>query len=79
MLNHVKQTRKMMGLTQKELAELASVGRVTISNIETERYIPGVDTALKIARALERTVEELFILEQDKEEHGGGHGDKISY
>ena len=67
MLNHVKQTRKKMGLTQKELSVLAGVGRVTISNIETERYVPGVDIALKIAGALECRVEELFTLEKDSE------------
>ena len=47
-------------MTQGELARLARVGRSTISNIETGKYIPGVDVALRIAKALNRTVEELF-------------------
>ena len=66
MLNNVRQKRKSKGLTQKELAELAGVGRVTISNIETERYVPGVDIALKIAEALDCKVEDLFVLESEQ-------------
>lgn len=64
MLNLVKENRIKKGLSQEELAKLARVGRVTISNIETERYVPRVDIALMIAKALDTTVEKLFIISE---------------
>jgi len=64
MLNRVREIRKRKGLTQKELAVSAHIGQVTISNIETERYVPRVDVALSIAAVLETTVEELFIIKR---------------
>lgn len=65
MKNNVKQFRKSRGLTQKELGELLCVSRQTIISIESNRYIPSTILSLKIAKFLEKKVEELFILEKD--------------
>ena len=65
MKNNVKQFRKSKGLTQKELGELLCVSRQTIISIESNRYIPSTILSLKIAKFLEKKVEELFILEKD--------------
>ncbi len=58
--NYVRQYRRKLGMTQEKLSEISGIGRTTISNIETERYIPGVDVALRLAKALNTRVENLF-------------------
>lgn len=63
MHNKVRECRKNKGWSQEDLALRAKVSQPTISDIERERYVPRVDVALLIARALQSTVEELFILE----------------
>lgn len=51
-------------LSQQRLAEMVSVSRNTIVSIEKGDYAPSVKLALLLARKLETTVEELFILEE---------------
>jgi putative transcriptional regulator len=51
-------------LSQQRLAELVSVSRQTIVSIEKGDYAPSVKLALRLAEALETTVEELFTLEE---------------
>ena len=63
MHNKVRECRKNKGWSQEDLALKAKVSQPTISDIERKRYVPRVDVALLIARALQSTVEELFILE----------------
>jgi putative transcriptional regulator len=50
-------------LSQKQLADMVSVSRQTIVSIERGDYAPSVKLALLLARKLETTVEELFVLE----------------
>ena len=54
-------------LTQQQLADMVIVSRQTIVSIEGGDYAPSVKLALLLAKKLETTVEELFILE-DKDE-----------
>ncbi len=61
--NIVKQCRKKKYWSQAELAVMSGISQAAISDIERKRYIPRVDVALRIAKALNSTVEELFILE----------------
>ncbi len=51
-----------MSLTQAELADRVSVSRKTINTVENGVFVPSTVLALKLARALGRTVEELFAL-----------------
>lgn len=51
-----------MNLTQEQLAELIGVTRKTINTIENGKFIPSTIIAIKMARALQLPVEELFIL-----------------
>jgi putative transcriptional regulator len=60
--NTMKVQRAVRDLTQAELAELAGVTRRSINAIETGRMVPSVLLALRIARALDVRVEELFSL-----------------
>ena len=48
------------GLSQEELAEKAGVTRQTIGLIENGKYNPTLSLCIKIARALGRTLDELF-------------------
>ena len=58
--NLVRQQREARGLSQVALAERVSLSRQSIGAIEAGRAIPAVDVALRIARALDCQVEELF-------------------
>lgn len=59
----LKDRRKRAGLTQAQLAGLVEVSRQTIIAIERGDYSPSVYLALRIARCLDTTVEELFPLD----------------
>jgi len=50
-------------LTQEQLAKAVNVTRQTIIAVEKGSFNPSVRLALKIARTLQTTVEELFELE----------------
>ncbi len=64
MKNRISELRKAQGLTQPQLAEMAKLTSYTlIQRYEKGTRLPGVDIALRIAKALDTTVEELFILE----------------
>lgn len=64
MKNSVKSSRKANGLTQEELAVLLGVSRQTIISVESSRYVPSTVLSLKIAKYLDKKVEDLFMLEQ---------------
>jgi putative transcriptional regulator len=59
-INSVRQYRRAAPLTQQELAAKVGVTRQTIIAIEKGNYTPSVLLALKLARVLDKTVEELF-------------------
>lgn len=58
--NGLKERRTELGLTQSQLAERCAVSRKTINTVENGIFIPSTLLALKLAAALERSVEELF-------------------
>lgn len=60
--NHIKQHRARLDLTQEELARRVGVRRQTVLAIEKNHYVPSTVLALKIARELDRPVDELFEL-----------------
>jgi putative transcriptional regulator len=62
LLNNLKQLRKNANLTQQELSEAAEVSRKSINAIENGIYIPSTVLALKIARTIKCSVENLFQL-----------------
>lgn len=62
--------RGKRGLSAIELAAKCGVKRQTIYAIESGAYIPNTAVALRLARALETTVEELFTLADDSPEPG---------
>ena len=67
--NRVKELRARYGLTQSELGKQVQVTRQTIAFIEKGEFSPSITLALKLARALQTNVNELFWLEgEDRNE-----------
>jgi putative transcriptional regulator len=64
--NRLKVARAEKNLSQEQLGQLAGVTRQTISSIETGQYNPSTLLALVLARRLDRRVEDLFYLEEEK-------------
>jgi putative transcriptional regulator len=60
--NQLRRARAERGWTQAELAERVGVSRKTINTVENGVFIPSTTLALKLARAMETTVEALFQL-----------------
>ncbi len=63
MKNKIRIHRLIKNYSQEQLANLVGVSRQTINALEAEKYIPSTVLSLKISRVLERSVEELFELE----------------
>ena len=62
LINNLEQLRKKAGLTQSDLSESAEVSRKSINAIENGVYVPSTVLALKIAKTLNCSVEDLFKL-----------------
>lgn len=56
----LKQMRQSRGLSQSQVAELVGVKRQAIYDIESGRYFPNTEVALRLARHLACRVEDLF-------------------
>ena len=63
MKNCIKQLRKEAGLRQEDMANALGVSRQTIIAIENNKYNPPLELAMKIAKLLQRPVEEIFFPE----------------
>lgn len=65
MRNRLEEIRKERGIKQEELAIALDVSRQTIGSLENGRYNPSIILAFKIARYFEKSIEEIFIYEED--------------
>ncbi|MCI9444584.1 MAG: helix-turn-helix transcriptional regulator [Oscillospiraceae bacterium] len=63
MKNRLKELRKAKGYRQEDLADALGVSRQTIIAIENNKYDASLELAMRLARYLQTTVEELFLLE----------------
>ncbi len=63
MKTRIREYRAKLNLTQERLAEMVGVRRETIIFLEQGRYNPSLRLAHNVARALQTTIEELFIFE----------------
>lgn len=61
--NSVRGRRQEAGLTQEDLAVQCGVSRQTIIALEKGGYEPSLGLAMRVARALAVSVDELFSLE----------------
>ena len=62
--NRIKIERAIMNITQQELADKVGVSRQTINSIESNRYIPSTTLAIKLSNLFDKTVNEIFELEE---------------
>jgi molybdate-binding protein/DNA-binding XRE family transcriptional regulator len=63
--NNLGPLRQKRGLSAIQLAKMVGVSRQTIYAIESGTYVPNTTIALKLARALQSGVDELFALAAD--------------
>jgi len=63
----ILEVRKEAGLTQTELAGAAGISRQAYTAIESGKAVPSTEIALRLARKLKVTVENLFWLEDNKD------------
>lgn len=64
MKTRVKAFRTKKGLTQEQLAAKAGVRRETIVFLEKGTYNPSLKLAYDVAKALNTTIEKLFIFDE---------------
>lgn len=62
----IKLARVEKGLSQQDLADIVGVTRQTIGLIEKGKYNPSLNLCINIAKALNRTLNDLFWYEDKK-------------
>ena len=63
MKTRIKEYRARHDLTQEKLAEAVGVRRETIIFLEQGKYNPSLKLAHNVARALETTIDKIFIFD----------------
>ncbi|MCT2902971.1 transcriptional regulator [Streptococcus thermophilus] len=61
----IQELRKANKISQAELSDEMGVTRQTIISLEKGRYNASLELAFKIARYFGKTIEEVFIFEED--------------
>jgi putative transcriptional regulator len=65
MKTRIKELRARYDRTQEDLAKLVGVRRETILFLEKGKYNPSLKLAHDIAKALQTSIDELFIFDDD--------------
>ena len=65
MKNRIEELRNARSIRQEELAGLLGVSRQTVSSLENGRYNPSILLAHKIAVFFGKTIEDVFIFEEE--------------
>ncbi|MDY6932262.1 MAG: helix-turn-helix transcriptional regulator [Halobacteriota archaeon] len=66
MKTRIKELRARYDLTQEDLAKKVGVRRETILFLEKGKYNPSLKLAHDVAKALQTTIDQLFIFEEDE-------------
>lgn len=66
MKNNVEECRKLFNEKQEDLANIVGVSRQTIISIEKGKYNPSIALAFKIAKHYKKSIEEIFIYEEEE-------------
>lgn len=64
MKNSLKVERAIKNVTQEDLAKKIGVSRQAINSIELRKYVPSTILALKLSRYFEKSVNDIFKLEE---------------
>lgn len=62
----LQELRKQNKVTQEELASALGVTRQTIISLENGKYNASLQLAFKIARFFEKSIEEIFLYEEEE-------------
>jgi len=65
-MNTLRDARTLRGLTQADLATMVGVSRKTINTVENGIFVPSTVLSLRLARALDTSVEALFQLPESE-------------
>ena len=65
MKNKIEAYRRELNMTQQDLAEKVKVTRQTIISLERGRYNPSIMLAYLIARVFNKSIEQVFIFEEE--------------
>ncbi|MBN1683159.1 helix-turn-helix transcriptional regulator [Candidatus Bathyarchaeota archaeon] len=66
MKTRIKELRARHDMTQEDLAKKVGVRRETILYLEKGKYNPSLLLAHQIAKALQSTIEELFLFDEEE-------------
>jgi len=66
MINTIKLERKKLQISCKQLAKKVGVSKTTIKAVEKGLFTPSALLAIKIAKALNKKVSEIFYLDEDE-------------
>jgi len=66
MKTRIKEFRAKYDITQDDLGKMVGVRRETINFLEKGKYNPSLKLAHSIAKALNSTIDELFIFDEDE-------------
>lgn len=58
--NRLREYREKAGLSQEKLADKLGVTRQTIISLESNKYVPSLELALKLAKEFKCRVEDMF-------------------
>ena len=64
--SRLKELRARNDWSQTEFAKRAGISRQTVSLIERNEYMPSLLIAMKIARAFDEPLEDIFIFEEEE-------------
>lgn len=67
MKNKIKIYRAMSNLTQEQLADKTGVSRQTVIAIESNKYLPSLRLAFKIAKLFKVNIEDIFTYEEKED------------
>jgi putative transcriptional regulator len=62
----IQELRKQNKVTQEELASALGVTRQTIISLENGKYNASLQLAFKIARFFEKSIEDIFLYEEEE-------------
>jgi len=66
MKNKIKIHRAIHNLTQEQLATKIGISRQTVIAIESDKYLPSLGLAFKIAHLFKVKIEDIFLYEEIK-------------
>ena len=66
MKTRIQELRKQNKVTQEELASALGVTRQTIISLENGKYNAPLQLAFKIARFFEKSIEDIFLYEEEE-------------